>query len=205
MSNGGAGRPFTKCDSDAAEVAKLPHPALDPTASMAGIPQRVLRWYRDTGVHPWMGNRSVAYIYGRCAFQDMADAIATARDPSHRIYLLGWGVDPNTRMSEGTPPLLLRDLLNVVKAQIRGMFWDRPGSEVPITEGNNKPIVTFLNGLPRGAAVLDHKLPFARSVDGKQTGVRGGVHHQKLLVVSGAFGLKQQPDRYIARPIRALA
>ena len=73
-----------------------------------------------------MGNSVVAYTYGRCAFEDMADAIATARDPDHRVYLLGWWVDPYTRLSDGTPPLLLRDLLKALKAQIRGMFWDDP-------------------------------------------------------------------------------
>ena len=39
-----------------------------------------------------------------------------------------------------------------------------------------------------GAAVLDHKLPYLRFA-GASTQFRGGVHHQKLLVVSGAAGL----------------
>jgi len=174
-------RPFTSCNSDAAEIAKLPHPGADPMARP--ISQTVLRWYNGTGVNPRMGNWAVPYVYGRCAFQDIADAIATARDASHRVYLLGWWVDPGTKLSDGTPPLLLRDLLSVIRAQVRGMFWDAP----QLARVNNHPIVDFLNGLPNGAAILDHKLPPTRFM-GAATGWPG-VHHQKLLVVSGASGL----------------
>jgi phosphatidylserine/phosphatidylglycerophosphate/cardiolipin synthase-like enzyme len=181
-------QPFTTCPADAAAIKSLAAaPALDPTQTkkLPSISQSVMRWYEGSGVNPWMNNWVVPYIYGRCAFQDMADAIATARDPGHRIYLMGWWVDPDTRLSEGTPPLLLRDLLSVVKAQIRGMFWEDP---VPQTGfADNRPIVAFLNGLRNGAAIHDHKLPFLRFA-GAPFGIRG-VHHQKLLVVNGAAGL----------------
>lgn len=137
------------------------------------------------------GNAVTAYVYGRCAFADIADALATATDASHRIYLIGWLVDPNTRLKEG-PNRLLRDYLADTRAAIRGMFWDDPGGNAsfgpPQKVADNGPIVAFLNGLPNGAAILDHKLPFF-SLGGQQTGIRGGIHHQKLLVVSGSSGL----------------
>jgi phosphatidylserine/phosphatidylglycerophosphate/cardiolipin synthase-like enzyme len=126
-----------------------------------------------------MGNAAVPYIYGKCAFEDIRFALATATQPTHRIYLLGWWVDPNTKLTDGPPPILLKDLLSNTKAAIRGMFWADP---------LNVGIATFLNGLPNGAAILDHKLPFLRLL-GKQTARRGGVHHQKLLVVDGEVGL----------------
>src|ERR1700730_15860587 len=105
MGNVGPTRPFTSCAADAAEIAKLPHPGRDPMAQRSA--RDVRRWYQGTGVNvnPWMINRVVPYVYGRCAFQDMADAIATARETSHRIYLLGWWVAPDTKLSDGTPPL----------------------------------------------------------------------------------------------------
>jgi len=178
--------PYTSCDADAPELAKLARPGLDPSGSVFDRARLgMLRWYAGTGVTPSMGNMVTPYIFGRCAFRDMADAIATARAPEHRIYLLGWWVEPWTRLDSTMPPLLLQDLLKVVKGQVRGMFWKDPQ---PKPTADNTPIVGFLNGLPNGAAILDQKLPFLR-LAGSQTGIRGGVHHQKLLVVSGASGL----------------
>lgn len=191
--------PFATCEGDAEAVAKLKRGGLDPT-NTAGFQQTteaVLRWSRGTGAAATMQNSVVPYIYGRCAFSDMADALATATDAGHRIYVLGWWVDPDTRLKDGTPPLLLRDLLSKTKAAVRGMFWDDTQTAVPAGSprkssgskaADNVPIAWFINGLPNGAAILDHKLPFLR-LAGSQTGVRGGVHHQKLLVVSGAAGL----------------
>ena len=139
-----------------------------------------------------VGNSVIPYIYGNCAFTDMGDALATVTDANHRIYLAGWWVDPNTPLKSG-PGGLLRDFLSSTKAAIRGMFWDDPGGNSNIfgpqkKVADNGPIVSFLNGLPNGAAILDNKLPFFL-LGGQQTGIRGGIHHQKLLVVSGSSGL----------------
>jgi phosphatidylserine/phosphatidylglycerophosphate/cardiolipin synthase-like enzyme len=110
----------------------------------------------------------------------------------HRIYLLGWGTDPDTTLTGGANPVKLSDLLSASKAQIRAMFWDNRGT--PTTppnraeQGNNEEAWKFVNRLPNGAAIWDHKLPF-EVFGGQLTGIRGGVHHQKLLVVSGSAGL----------------
>ncbi|TMR07345.1 hypothetical protein ETD83_00950 [Actinomadura soli] len=196
----GASKPFTTCQEDAAEVAKLPHKpspdASDPRG--AGKPDQVLAklrgWYPDAAL-PTMGNAVVPYIYGRCAFHDMGTAIATATSADHRIYLLGWGVDPVTVMLEaagGSPAVRLRDLLQKTKAQIRGVFWDNPDvandPKMNPAGGNNVPITDFINGLPNGLAILDRKLPFLR-YGGIPVLPAGSAHHQKLLVVYGALGL----------------
>lgn len=184
-------QPFTTCDADAEALSQLPHaPGLLPTdAGSEKLTAQAQRWFQGTGVSPSMQNGPVAYIYGKCAFTDIAGALATATAATHRIYLLGWGVDPDTKLIDGTPPVLLRDLLSKTKAEVRCMFWDRPGREkVDITDGNNGPIALFVNSLPNGAAILDSKLPFAM-LFGQLTGIRLGVHHQKLLVVSGGSGL----------------
>jgi phosphatidylserine/phosphatidylglycerophosphate/cardiolipin synthase-like enzyme len=184
---------FTDCPADAAAVARLlPHPVQAATgpAGQAAI-RAVLAWFDGTGTRPTMGNTVVPYIYGRCAFADMATAVATATTTEHRIYLLGWGTDPDARMLDGSPPVLLRGLLKGTKAQVRGMFWDNPMThmaKLAITSGNNVPVRDFINGLPNGAAILDHKLPTPR-LAGQPFAIGPSVHHQKLLVVFGPFGL----------------
>jgi phosphatidylserine/phosphatidylglycerophosphate/cardiolipin synthase-like enzyme len=189
------GPAFTTCDADSQVIDKLrsaerdripqvPGPAASDAAATA-------RWFQGVPLIHTIGNSIVPYIYGRCAFADMADALGTATDSRHRIYMIGWWTDPSTRLKDG-PGQLLRDYLSSTKAAIRGMFWDDPGGTSIFGPqqkvADNGPIVALLNGLPNGAAILDHKLPFFR-FGGQQTGVRGGVHHQKLLVVSGSSGL----------------
>lgn len=194
-------KPFTTCEEDAAEVAKLPHrPDPDPSdPGSAGkhelAKQRMLRWFGRPGPLPTMANSVVPYIYGRCAFLDMGTAISTATSADHRIYLLGWGVDPDVVVVEaagGSPAVKLRDLLQRTKAQIRGMFWDNPDVEQDPTMnpagGNNVPIANLINGFPNGLAILDGKLPRLR-YGGALLDRTGAAHHQKLLVVSGALGL----------------
>ena len=159
-------------------------------ARSKNLAQRTLHWFTGTGVTPTMLNTPLPYVYGRCAFRDIADALATATDASDRIYILGWWVDPNTKLIDSMPPVFLRDRLAGTKAHVRGMFWDSPQKN-PVNgnrEPDNEPIVSFLNGLRNGAGILDSKLPFFRFV-GAATGMRGGVHHQKLLVIRSAAGL----------------
>ncbi|WP_433463409.1 hypothetical protein [Spirillospora sp. CA-128828] len=196
----GPPKPFTTCQEDADEVAKLPHrPALDASdPASAGkhelVKEQMLRWYGRPGPLPTMGNAVVPYVYGRCAFVDMGTAIATATSLDHRVYILGWSVDPAVVMLEKTgsaSAVTLGDLLRRAKAQVRGMFWDNPGVETepdmsPST-GNNVPITRFLDGLPNGAAILDRKLPFLRYGGAPAGRLGGGAHHQKLLVVYGAL------------------
>jgi phosphatidylserine/phosphatidylglycerophosphate/cardiolipin synthase-like enzyme len=186
--------PFTTCDSDAREIARLRKAelSLNPPVTVSPIHVKATEyWFRGLSRPTSIGNAVIAYDYGVCAFADIGDALATAQDSSHRIYLLGWWVVPDTRLKAGNGGLL-RDYLANTKAEIRGMFWDAPGGNSVFgpqkKAADNDPIVSFLNGLPNGAAILDHKLPFFM-LGGTQTTIRGGIHHQKLLVVSGSSGL----------------
>ena len=171
-----------------AELARLS----DAASNLSSIQvAATLYWFNGLSRPHSLGNSIIAYDFGVCAFADIANALATATDANHRIYLLGWWVAPDTRLKEGNGGLL-RDFLSGSKAEICGMFWDDPGGKgmfgPPKKSADNGPIVSFLNGLPNGAAILDHKLPFFM-LGGQQTGIRGGVHHQKLLVVNGSSGL----------------
>jgi phosphatidylserine/phosphatidylglycerophosphate/cardiolipin synthase-like enzyme len=171
--------PFTTCEADRREIARLriAESAINPGKPVSQTHVAAMQYWLQ-GLKGSVGNAVIAYDYGVCAFADMADAIATATEPTHKICVLGWWVDPFTRMKDGNGGLL-SDLLSASKAEIRGMFWSNK---------QNGPITTFLNARSNGAAILDNKLPFAR-LAASQSGVRGGIHHQKLLVVSGSSGL----------------
>ncbi|MGE5827343.1 MAG: phospholipase D-like domain-containing protein [Micromonosporaceae bacterium] len=128
----------------------------------------------------------------------MGQALATATQPDHRIYLLGWGTDGDTELLPAMMPGTLKELLTRTKAQVRCMFWAHPGgAAVPPGSGGNGVIAAHLNSLPHAAAILDAKLPDPQLNVGwvlKLLGLRpgtggGGIHHQKLLVVRGRLGL----------------
>jgi phosphatidylserine/phosphatidylglycerophosphate/cardiolipin synthase-like enzyme len=186
-------QPFITCDADFEFTSNLRQtvqnqsPKLNPSSSDVA---KTAGWFQGLSIPHSVGNSVIPYIYGVCAFADIGDALATATDENHRIYLAGWWVDPYTRLKT-TPGSLLSNYLSSTKAAVRGMFWDDPGGQStlgPPKVADNVPIVTLLNGLAHGAAILDSKLPFLL-LGGQQTGIRGGVHHQKLLVVSGSSGL----------------
>ena len=175
------------CGGDATAVLALPHPPAAPKSS-AEFKASLDRWFPEG--HPkTYGNAVVAYAYGICAFRDMADALATATQPHHRIYLLGWGTDGDTEMPPAQAMRTLSDLLTNTKAQVRAMFWKHPdGPNVLPQGGGNFAIAKHLNALPNAAAILDDKLPeiWALRLLGRRF---GGIHHQKLLVVRGSLGL----------------
>ncbi|MBY0598959.1 phospholipase D family protein [Bacillus bingmayongensis] len=185
------GQPFTNsCSTDATEIAKLPHQGIDIGWPNEGMKRKKLidnvnKWF-DGAPEPSSGNIVVPYIYGRCAFDDIAEALATATSSDHRIYLIGWHVEPWTRMKNplsGTPPVntLLQDYLKNTKAQVRGLFWNTPFKGKP---GDNKAIADFINSLPNGIALEDARLVPA------DLPYRGpNAHHQKLVVISGNSGL----------------
>ncbi|WP_248928050.1 phospholipase D family protein [Paenibacillus hamazuiensis] len=185
------GQPFANsCSTDAAEIVKLPHQGIDigwPNESkkLKKLSENALKWFEGAPA-PSSGNVVVPYIYGRCAFDDIAEALASAVSPDHRIYLVGWHVLPWTRMKNqpgGEPPAntLLQDYLRKTKAQVRGLFWNTPFKG---KDGDNKAIADFINSLPNGAALEDGRLVPA------DLPVRGpNAHHQKLVVVSGDRGL----------------
>ncbi|HEF1899652.1 phospholipase D-like domain-containing protein [Bacillus cereus] len=178
------------CSTDTVEIAKLPHQGIDigwpnERIKWEKLTKNVLKWF-DSAPTPSSGNIVVPYIYGRCAFDDIAEALATAKSSDHRIYLIGWHVEPWTRMKNplgGNPPAntLLQDYLRNTKAQVRGLFWNTPFKKKP---GDNKAIADFINSLPNGVALEDDRLVPADLPN------RGpNAHHQKLLVVNGDRGL----------------
>ncbi len=187
------GEPFTNsCSTDAEEIAKLPTQGIDlgwPNERMKWkrLTENAMKWF-DGAPTPSTGNVVVPYIYGRCAFDDIAEALAKAKSSDHRIYLIGWWYDPCTPMKNplvGDPPVntLLQDYLKNTKAQVRGLFWNKPIKNGK--DGDNKKIAEFINSLPNGAALEDAKL-----IELKPNMLLSpNVHHQKLIVVSGSCGL----------------
>src|SRR6476620_3425573 len=120
---------FTSCSSDAAALALLPkrRPDVDPVQSAPGGPIRMVprvrppdTWFPER-LAPSAGNDVIGYIYGRCAFQDLAAALATAQSDDHRIYIIGWNCEKKTEL---TPGKTLEEYLKGTRAQIRAMFHD---------------------------------------------------------------------------------
>jgi hypothetical protein len=75
---------FHMYPTDAVERAKLPRDAVDPADYRAQSKLRVItapsaRWVASEPVTS--GNSVVPYIYGRCVFADVADALATVARP----------------------------------------------------------------------------------------------------------------------------
>lgn len=126
------------------------------------------------------GNQVLSYIYGRCAFDDMAEALATAVSSEHRIYLAGWSTNKDVQLKAGKATRL-EDYLASTRAQVRGLFYDGNITLSPLikigTGVANQWVVNVINQLSNGAAVIDGRLPPL------------AIHHQKILVVQGQFGL----------------
>ena len=136
--------------------------------------RKVPDWF-PPGQPPTAGNQVIAYVYGLCAFADMAQALLTASAPEHRIYILGWSTDKGTLLIPGTGTTL-EDYLRNTRAQVRGMFYDGKVTLTPQLQAaapgvENKWINDTINQLPHGASLIDSKLPAL------------GIHHQKLLVI----------------------
>ncbi len=161
---------FNQCDTDVLELIKLPRPKISPShVNWSPIPLTEK-------------NEVVSYVYGRCAFNDIARALDTATNSEHRIYLAGWSIENNVQLRDPKIALpgvltLLEQFLRNTKAQIRALLWNSP--PFAYKDADNRPIVNLINSLPHGAALLDGRLPLEPM----------GVHHQKILIVSGRLGL----------------
>ncbi|MEU3460480.1 phospholipase D-like domain-containing protein [Streptomyces sp. NPDC006733] len=176
----GTTRPTADCTEDAREMAKLPRPVQGPQRGPA-----------RTGNHfpATRANQVIGYTTGRCCFNDIAAAIATATQPEHRIYIAGWWLQTDTWLRDQPPPpstapYLLSDFVKSTPAQVRTLTWRPPlvFGDIP----NNQPWIDFVNGLPHGAALGDGKLPGVTTLG--QGKLRVGVHHQKIVVVVGYRG-----------------
>ncbi len=150
------------------------------------------KWKSVIGKHCTEGNQVDYLVDGKDTFPSYKEAILTATNNTHYIYLLGWSLEGNLPL--GGPGSSIRELFTKASSrgvQIRLMLWSLfydadfylpgfPGKDSKtIDPNNNKPWVDFVNSLPTGAAILDHNTmrPLINS------------HHQKVLIVKGTKGL----------------
>ncbi len=174
-----ANQVFATCTSDDEALSGLPDrkPA-DP--SLRKRPVRApIDWFPPSR-RPTAGNEVVAYINGRCAFKDIAEAMKTAFAPTHRIYIAGWSTDKGVELEAGAGGTL-EDFIKNTRAQVRALFYDGRIAISPLigikTDADNTWIAEAMNRLPNGGAVIDGRLPPL------------GIHHQKIVVVQGQFGV----------------
>ncbi|HJY59412.1 MAG TPA: phospholipase D family protein [Streptosporangiaceae bacterium] len=158
--------PYTDCGADGRELAKLGN---DDSLS---VRLDGTKWF-PFELPPDKGNDVQWFIYGRCAFDAIATALATVTSADHRIYLIGWYAHLEAPLGIGGPTV--KDALAAADGRhvpIRVMLYKNraPGYDT-------EPFVTFVNGLTYGTAVWDQRVPDF------------GAHHQKLLVVQGEQGL----------------
>jgi phosphatidylserine/phosphatidylglycerophosphate/cardiolipin synthase-like enzyme len=151
------------------------------------------KWKSVIGKHITDGNQVDYLVDGKDTFRAYKDAILTATNSTHYIYLLGWSMDGNLSL-DGEKGSSIRELFTKASSkgvQIRLMLWSAyydskflvPGYKgtvsMPVDVNKNKPWIDFVNDLPTGAAILDHNTmrPLINS------------HHQKVLIVKGTKGL----------------
>ena len=158
------------CSTDAREISKL-GPDSSSTVRLDGT-----SWFPTT-LSPTTGNDVQWFIYGRCAFEAIAEAIATAKRSDHRVYLLAWHADvfTNLRINETWQVGQALKAADDRGVPIRALVWKNLDPHY-----NTEPFVSFINSLRFGAALQDSRLPPLLGF---------GVHHQKALVVYGADGL----------------
>ena len=163
----------------------------------------VERWFDSTSLRkPTAGNLVDAFIDGGETFAKMAEAIESAVDSTHYVYMLNWFIDLDLDLIPSrSPSAKLGDLLVTAdqrEVQVRGMFWDQIFRQ-------NTDAVNKINNLKHGAAILDNNTlnsTFPKSIAAKLVAILGpggfilspafnpsGSHHQKILLVKGKEGL----------------
>jgi phosphatidylserine/phosphatidylglycerophosphate/cardiolipin synthase-like enzyme len=124
------------------------------------------------------GNAVEPLIDGPAAFRAIQQAIESARDNTHFIYLLGWWTDPWVNLTG--PGTCLLDLFAQAGrrgVQVRVLVWDAPWLLYRQQSNLHDEAVAAINRLPNCHAEQDDSGPSTKS------------HHQKLLVVQGREGL----------------
>jgi phosphatidylserine/phosphatidylglycerophosphate/cardiolipin synthase-like enzyme len=185
VSDAASGSNSFDCSRDATELAKLSARVVPRGDDNSAREQRQLlqsqqKWFPSMAGRPAYLGQVVTYLYGQCAFADFADALSTAFAPEHRIYILGWEGHADAQLKSG-PHSTLRDHLVSTKAEVRAMLWKGPAGDP-----NSQDLVDLINGLPRGAAITDTKLPPLFVEPNK---FQLAAHHQKMWAVLGAEGL----------------
>jgi phosphatidylserine/phosphatidylglycerophosphate/cardiolipin synthase-like enzyme len=124
------------------------------------------------------GNTVQPLIDGPAAFRAIQQAIESADNSTHFIYLLGWWTDPWVNLTG--PGTCLLDLFARAGArgvQVRVLVWDAPWLVARQQSNLHDEAVHAINRLPNCAAGQD------------DSGSSRKSHHQKLLVVQGREGL----------------
>jgi phosphatidylserine/phosphatidylglycerophosphate/cardiolipin synthase-like enzyme len=124
------------------------------------------------------GNTVEPLIDGPAAFRAIQQAIESAEDSTHFIYLLGWWTDPWVNLTG--PGTCLLDLFARAGArgvQVRVLVWDAPWGFARHQSNLATEAVHAISRLPNCHAEQD------------ESGNSRKSHHQKLLVVQGRNGL----------------
>ena len=144
-----------------------------------GSPRDAVEHWKKWLCSGTQGNRVMPLIDGPTTFTAMKEAIDTATDNSHFIYLLAWWCDPWVNLTDpGTSLLDLFDAAGRKGVQIRVLLWNAPAA-VPGFPNHSR--------LHDAAEAALNRIPncFAQQDDAGLT----RSHHQKLLVVKGSKGL----------------
>ena len=124
------------------------------------------------------GNTVEPLIDGPAAFRAIQQAIESAENSDHFIYLLGWWTDPWVNLTgPGTCLLDLFARAGRRGVQVRVLVWDAPWLFARQHSNLHDDAVHAINRLPNCHAEQD------------DSGSSRKSHHQKLLVVQGRDGL----------------
>jgi phosphatidylserine/phosphatidylglycerophosphate/cardiolipin synthase-like enzyme len=168
--------------SGAASTAQvLPRPAIEADADagspIAAGPGAAAYWRRQLRFG-LAGNTVEPLIDGPAAFRAIQQAIESAQDNTHFVYLLGWWMDPWVNLTvPGTCLLDLFDRAGARGVQVRVLVWDAPWLFARQHSNLHDEAVAAINRLPNCHATQD------------DSGSSRKSHHQKLLVVQGREGL----------------
>ncbi|MCG2747204.1 MAG: phospholipase D family protein [Desulfobulbaceae bacterium] len=143
-------------------------------------------------------NEVIGYVDNSKAFRDICNAIRTAHQPGHFIYLLAWSLHTEFPLVPEDPSSTIAQLFtkaNDSGVDIRAMLFHQarssfPGGDYapPLSNEDNQPAVDFIRSLQNGKAIHDDRVLWGDVLPGFKVHYRG-VHHQKVLVVNGAEGL----------------
>jgi phosphatidylserine/phosphatidylglycerophosphate/cardiolipin synthase-like enzyme len=118
------------------------------------------KWAPAMGQAPAAGNQVEPFISGAAAQYAMFEAITSATNQTHFIYLLGWYLDENLPLSPFGKGSTIRDLFTEKAAlgvQIRVMLWLQPGkaqaSDIEDVAAADQPLGTLDKRLLREAEV----------------------------------------------------
>jgi phosphatidylserine/phosphatidylglycerophosphate/cardiolipin synthase-like enzyme len=163
----------------------LPRPASEAEADVGAAPGSLIAagpgaagYWRNQLRFGLTGNTVEPLIDGLAAFRAIQQAIESAENSTHFIYLLGWWMDPWVNLTgPGTCLLDLFARAGTRSVQVRVLVWDAPWLVARQHSNLHDEAVAAINRLPNCHAQQD------------DSGSSRKSHHQKLLVVQGQEGL----------------